>query len=104
MIRILKKASAALALAAALLLATAVPAQAGTFGGERGAGLWDGLWKWLAALRVPAAARPEPGPAVRTKQGSGIDPDGGPAPAPPPAGGATAGSQAADSGDEGISG
>lgn len=104
MIRILKKASAALALAAALLLATATPAHAGIPGGDRGTGLWDGLWKWLAALRVPAAARPEPGPAVRTKEGSGIDPNGGPAPAPPPGGGGTAGSQAADSADGGVSG
>lgn len=97
MIRLMKKGSAALALAAALLLATAVPARAGGFGAERGSGIWDGLWTWLAALRVPAATRPElrPGTAT-TKEGSGIDPDGAPAPAPPPAGGGTTNSQATE--------
>jgi hypothetical protein len=80
MIRWMRQGSAALALATALLVATAIPAQAGGLGpGAAGSAGWDGLWRWLAALRLPGLDRPVPGPReVTVKQGSGIDPNGSP--------------------------
>lgn len=66
----------ALALAAVLLLSAAVPVQAAAFGGRgTSSGVWGSFWSWLAGVwgEVVLVESWE-------KEGSGIDPNGGPRP------------------------
>lgn len=66
----------ALALAAVLLLSAAVPVQAVGFGGRGvSSGAWDSFWSWVAGVWGEMA-----GGGTMEKEGSMIDPNGGPKP------------------------
>jgi hypothetical protein len=83
----MRRAAAAVALAAALCLA--LPAEAAGFhrGGETGPGLIERAWSWLAGWIEPDAPKPGGWANAVGKDGIHIDPDGRNAVNPCPADG-----------------